>query len=68
MDFAVRIGALCGSKSEIVHKPLPVDDPKVRQPDISKAKRILDNWEPKVSLDDGLSSTIDYFRSKLQAA
>jgi len=68
MDFAVRIGALCGSKSEIVHKPLPVDDPKVRQPDISKAKRVLDNWEPKVSLDDGLSSTIDYFRSKLEAA
>jgi dTDP-glucose 4,6-dehydratase len=66
-QFAERIRDLCGSRSEIVYKDLPVDDPKVRQPDISKAKRIL-GWEPRVSLDDGLRPTIDWFRSKLCAA
>ena len=65
MDFAVRIRALCGSRSEIVHKPLPVDDPKVRQPDISKAKRVL-GWEPRMTLDDGLRPTIEWFRTRLQ--
>ncbi len=67
MDFAVRIRELCGSKSEIVHKPLPVDDPKVRQPDISKAKRVL-GWEPRVPLEEGLKKTIDWFRIKLERA
>jgi dTDP-glucose 4,6-dehydratase len=67
MDFAVRIKALAGSKSEIVYEPLPVDDPKVRQPDIAKAKRIL-GWEPQVSLDEGLASTYEYFRKKLQSS
>jgi nucleoside-diphosphate-sugar epimerase len=45
---------------------LPEDDPKVRQPDITKAKRVLDNWGPKVSLEDGLRSTIAYFKQKLE--
>ncbi|MFP6626887.1 MAG: UDP-glucuronic acid decarboxylase family protein [Deltaproteobacteria bacterium] len=67
MDFAVKIKELTGSSSEIVHKELPVDDPKVRQPDISKARAIL-GWEPKVSLDDGLASTVEYFREKLGSA
>ncbi len=66
-QFAERIRDLCGSRSEIVYKDLPVDDPKVRQPDISKAKRVL-GWEPRVSLDEGLRPTIDWFRSKLCAS
>jgi dTDP-glucose 4,6-dehydratase len=61
LEFAQRIISLTGSKSTISHHPLPVDDPKVRCPDISKAKRLL-AWEPVVSLDDGLKRTIDYFR------
>jgi dTDP-glucose 4,6-dehydratase len=63
-QFGEAILALTGSKSKFVEKPLPEDDPKVRQPDISKAKALLD-WEPKVSLDDGLRRTCEYFRGKL---
>jgi dTDP-glucose 4,6-dehydratase len=62
LDFARTIQKLTGTKSEIVHRPLPVDDPKVRQPDITKARTKL-GWEPKVRLEDGLRRTIDYFRS-----
>ncbi len=65
--FAERIKALSKSGSKIVYRELPVDDPKVRQPDISKAKRVL-GWEPEVELDQGLESTIAYFASKLEAA
>ena len=65
LQFAHRIIELSGSKSKIEYRPLPVDDPKVRQPDISKARRVLNNWEPRVSLDDGLRSTIDYFKKRL---
>jgi dTDP-glucose 4,6-dehydratase len=64
LDLARRVIALTGSKSTIVHRPLPVDDPKVRQPDISRARELL-GWEPKVGLEDGLKSAIDYFRKKL---
>lgn len=64
LEFAKRIIALTGSKSEIIYKPLPQDDPTVRRPDITKAKRLL-GWEPKVSLEEGLSKTIDYFKSKM---
>jgi dTDP-glucose 4,6-dehydratase len=64
LEFARRIIALTGSKSEIIYKPLPQDDPTVRRPDITKAKRLL-GWEPKVPLEEGLSKTIDYFKSKM---
>ncbi len=62
--LAEEILKLTASKSKIVYKELPVDDPKVRQPDISKAKSIL-NWEPKYSREIGLRITIDYFRKIL---
>ncbi len=61
LDFARTIRTLTGARSEIVFKPLPVDDPKVRQPDITNAKAKL-GWEPKVKLEDGLKRTIDYFK------
>lgn len=61
LEFARLILKLTGGNSPIVHKPLPVDDPKIRQPNIDKAKRIL-QWEPAVSLEEGLAATIEYFR------
>jgi len=64
LDFAKEILSLTKSKSEIVYKPLPVNDPKVRRPDISKAKKNL-NWEPKVSREEGLKKVIDYFKKEL---
>jgi len=54
------------AKSQIEHKPLPVDDPKVRQPDISRAKKIL-GWEPRVNFEEGITRTIEYFRQSLQS-
>jgi dTDP-glucose 4,6-dehydratase len=63
-QFAEKILALTGSGSKIDYRPLPQDDPKVRQPDISKAKKLL-GWEPKVSLDDGLKRTYEYFRDRM---
>jgi dTDP-glucose 4,6-dehydratase len=65
LEFAKKIIELTGSKSPIVYKPLPEDDPQVRQPDITKAKTLL-GWEPKVTLDEGLAKTIDYFRVRLK--
>ncbi len=65
MDFARKIKELTGSASPIVHKPLPVDDPKVRQPNIDKARRLL-GWEPRMPLEDGLRLTIDYFASLVE--
>jgi len=65
-EIARTILRLTGSSSRIVYKALPVDDPKVRKPDITRATAIL-NWAPKVSLDDGLGETIAYFRGKLEA-
>jgi UDP-glucuronate decarboxylase len=67
LDLARRIIALTGSRSAIVRKPLPADDPKHRRPDITLARRILD-WSPSVSLDVGLPKTIAYFESLLQQA
>jgi dTDP-glucose 4,6-dehydratase len=65
LDVAREIRELTGSKSEIVFRPLPEDDPHVRKPDISKARRVL-GWEPKVSRREGLLRTIEYFRKRLE--
>ncbi len=65
LECARKIIALTGSRSQLAFKPLPVDDPKVRQPDIGLARRLL-GWEPRVSFEDGLKETIDYFREKLE--
>jgi len=64
-EFAEEVIGLLNSKSKIVYKPLPVDDPKVRRPDISKAKKVL-GWEPKVSRREGLIKTLEYFKAKVQ--
>lgn len=61
LEFAEHIRRMTAAKSEIVFHPLPEDDPKQRQPDISKAKRLL-GWEPRVALEDGLRETIAYFQ------
>ena len=63
-QLAEQIIALTGSRSRIVTRPLPVDDPRVRQPDITRARTLL-GWEPKVPLDQGLAVTLAYFRGKL---
>ena len=65
MDFARTIQKLTGTTAPMVHKPLPVDDPKVRQPNIDKARRLL-QWEPRMPLEEGLQLTIDYFADLIQ--
>jgi dTDP-glucose 4,6-dehydratase len=63
-DLARTIIRMTGASSKIVYRPLPEDDPKVRQPDITRAKTLL-GWEPKVALEQGLETTIAYFRTKI---
>jgi dTDP-glucose 4,6-dehydratase len=63
-EIATTIIRLLGSSSRLVHQPLPVDDPKQRRPDITRARTIL-KWEPNVPLEEGLLKTVEYFRSKL---
>jgi dTDP-glucose 4,6-dehydratase len=65
LEFAKKILEATGSKSEIDFRPLPVDDPKVRQPDITLARKKL-GWEPKVAFEDGIETTIEYFRNFLK--
>jgi dTDP-glucose 4,6-dehydratase len=63
-EIAREIIRLTGSKSQLVYRPLPEDDPKVRQPDITRARTLL-GWEPKVGLEEGLTKTLEYFKSKV---
>ena len=65
LQFAEAILKYTGSKSEIVRRPLPTDDPKQRRPDITKAQRVLDGWAPKVDLEQGIAKTVDYFRNRV---
>ncbi|MGZ4778454.1 MAG: GDP-mannose 4,6-dehydratase, partial [Thermoanaerobaculia bacterium] len=64
LQFAEEIRRLTGTKAPIEFRPLPEDDPKIRRPDITRARQLL-GWEPKVPLDVGLKRTIDYFRTKV---
>jgi dTDP-glucose 4,6-dehydratase len=64
LEMAEKILQVTGSRSKIVFKPLPEDDPKVRQPDITQAQKLL-GWEPKVKLEEGLQDTLDYFRKNI---
>ncbi len=61
MEFAQAILKFTKSKSEIIHEPLPEDDPKTRQPDITLARRVLDGWEPRVGLEEGIRCTVEHF-------
>ena len=62
--IAQQIVAMTGSRSQIIHRPLPIDDPKVRQPDITRARELL-GWVPHVTIEDGLRRTIDYVKQKI---
>ncbi len=64
LELARMVKAAAGSGSKIVFKPLPEDDPKVRKPDITRAKKEL-KWRPKVSLEEGLKKTVDYFKDRI---
>jgi dTDP-glucose 4,6-dehydratase len=64
-QFADEIIRITGTKSAIEYKALPVDDPKVRQPDIARAKEVL-GWEPRVGFEEGIKKTIEYFREWLE--
>ncbi len=65
LEFAQAIIQATGSKSKIVFKPLPQDDPKQRRPDITRARQLLDDWQPQVPLAEGLEKTISFFRDKV---
>jgi dTDP-glucose 4,6-dehydratase len=64
LQFAEEIRKLAGSRNEIIFKPLPQDDPRVRKPDISRARKLL-GWEPKIDRHEGLRRTMEYFRSRI---
>jgi dTDP-glucose 4,6-dehydratase len=64
-QFAEEIRRITGTKSQIEYRPLPVDDPKVRQPDITRARTVL-GWEPRVEFDQGIRQTIEYFKTRLK--
>jgi nucleoside-diphosphate-sugar epimerase len=64
IEFAKLVNGITGNSAGVVHEPLPVDDPKVRQPDITRARSVL-GWEPEVPLEDGLRETITWFEERL---
>src|SRR5918912_1037525 len=66
-EIARTIIRMTGSRSRLVYRPLPTDDPKQRRPDITRARTLL-KWEPKVELEEGLVKTIEYFRTKVQSS
>jgi UDP-glucuronate decarboxylase len=66
LQLANTVISLTGSRSKLVFRPLPSDDPKQRRPNITLAKQMLDGWEPKIQLQEGLRKTIDYFAGKYQ--
>ena len=66
LELAQEVLLITNSKSKLIYLPLPADDPTQRKPDISLAKKELDNWEPKIQLADGLKKTIDYFDNLLK--
>ena len=66
-ELAEKVIKLTGSRSQLIFQPLPQDDPRQRQPDLTKAKALLD-WRPKVALEDGLKETIGYFKRTLELA
>ena len=63
LELAEKVINLTESKSKIIHLPLPEDDPTQRKPDIALAKKLLNNWEPKVALNEGLIKTVNYFKN-----
>src|SRR4030095_4879659 len=65
-QFAEEILRITGASSSIEYRPLPVDDPKVRQPDITRARSVL-GWEPRVHFEEGIQRTIEYFKPRLQS-
>jgi UDP-glucuronate decarboxylase len=65
LEMANKIIELTGSKSKIIYNPLPQDDPVQRKPDITLAKKVLNGWQPRLPLEEGLSRTIDYFKKTL---
>ncbi|MEO7317848.1 MAG: SDR family NAD-dependent epimerase/dehydratase, partial [Chthoniobacteraceae bacterium] len=64
-QFAEEIIRITAAPSKIEYRPLPVDDPKVRQPDIARARAVL-GWEPKVAFEEGIRETIAFFRSRIK--
>jgi len=64
-QFADEIIRLTGTQSTIEYKPLPIDDPRVRQPDIARAKKVL-HWKPRVDFEEGIKITIEYFKESLK--
>jgi UDP-glucuronate decarboxylase len=66
IELAEKVMELTGSSSRLTHLPLPQDDPRQRRPDITKARELLDDWQPKVQLAEGLTKTITYFDELLR--